>query len=385
MAVSWVSVDDVVRDHWFMFQAVLVHGDVYDTFDHAMRGTEEALDALRSGQETNSSTGLESYNWTDERRRIAVAWAWPHPWLLPISLDVIEQLDRQSIRQNVRQMLDRIVSEVAPVVVPGENERYLLQAVSELARVPLDRLMTLWHEDEHTHIDLETLVAITDAMRLRIITDEDASWWEMDNVALFRETVYRLTLHLRLTEQTESLGLNQLQALTKRAQELQEGSPENWRIEVDPAAFHATLPPPPREDSKYRALFDALDNEPSDSPVDYSFADIDALLRANQPRRHGPGRPETPGLPQAAREHAAWWANTVGERSHPKAWLAAGYRSTTPIWRPTKQQADQSDPRVTFKPALGRAMWWSHRDTLRDNPDAVLPLQYTLMPPGEAG
>jgi len=65
--------------------------------------------------------------------------------------------------------------------------------------------------------------------------------------------------------------------------------------------------------SKYRGLTDYLDHAISGQCA-MTFKEVEAAL----------GFP----LPQSARRHAAWWANTGGGHVHAQAWLKPGWKTS---------------------------------------------------------
>lgn len=145
---------------------------------------------------------------------------------------------------------------------------------------------------------------------------------------------------------------------------------------------------PPPLGSKYRPLFDHLDDinfVGKRASITLNAEELDGLTSqvARDVKRNIRGARGSPGLPNSARTNASWWygpwnpadaalasswatvsepswSEALGKKSHARAWMAAGLRAKPVIHQGTKTLVE-----VQFDPVTSREHWWLWRKELR--------------------
>jgi hypothetical protein len=146
---------------------------------------------------------------------------------------------------------------------------------------------------------------------------------------------------------------------------------------------------PPAVGSKYRAMFERLDDinfVGAQATVTISREELDELLSRAEfgEKRSVRGARGQPGLPPVALKTASWWygpwnpseadrdstwaacaepswSAAMQKKSQARAWMAAGLRATPIIPSGSRKLVS-----VRFEPVDGRESWWPWREKLRD-------------------
>lgn len=324
-------------------------------------------------------------------RQLLAAWFWPNPYLIPVTeaefMDFASPGGTFSARalgtsRRVNESLKRLFYGAA-ALTPGGSPGEVTHLLSLIDRgnplsaphlpptpftggtpVTRRRVHTLM-SDETCHVDIETLFAISHLLGLSVEDDR----WFFQNGPLVEMTFEHLHLRDRVTTATRAMGFTQLRELLTQAETLGALDQPSWADAAQPAKFHAALPSPPTA-SKYLPLFNELDAlKASDPGKTFTLAELHDLVSRHEPQTGTRGRPGGPGLPASAFTGNAWWANTP-EKAQARAWLAAGFESTSPRRVGPPSRPDLRRTTVTFRPRQGRELWWPHREQLRRDPNA---------------